>query len=127
MNKRNPHKTWLFRLTGAFPFLKPSVLGLSMPRGARTGARTVIETSALLRGELHPRHAALLRSARAGGPGKTNGADVYYPLDEARPSAAGLACRLGRSWAVPTGDQDPKARIAWGATPADVRQRFVQA
>ena len=37
-----------------------------------------------------------------------------------------LACRLGRSWTVPTGDQDPKARfvprghaprIAWGATP----------
>ncbi len=56
-----------------------------------------------------------------------------------------LACRLGRSWTVPTGDQDPKARIARGATPANcpalpcgmfaweitigahVRQRFVQA
>ena len=49
-------------------------------------------------------------------------ADVYYPLDEARPSAAGLACRLGRSWAVPTGDQDPVARIDSGGTPP----RFAQ-
>ncbi len=32
-----------------------------------------------------------------------------------------LACRLGRSWTVPTGDQDPRARNAWGATPAHVR------
>ena len=81
---------------------------------------------------------------RRKGPSKTSGVDALFPLDQARPSAAaprrelpgvqpprtcvsvlhkrerqlaGLACRLGRSWAVPTGDQDPKARRDSGGTP----------
>ena len=44
-----------------------------------------------------------MRERNQKGPGKASGADVYYPLDQARASA-----------------RRSKARIAWGATPADV-------
>lgn len=61
-------------------------------RGARTGARAVIETSDRVRGR-----GRLLRERNQKGPSEANGADALSPLDEARRFAAGLACRLGRS------------------------------
>ncbi len=47
-------------------------------------------------------------------------ADVREFPSQARRSAASLACRLGRSWTVPTGDQDPQGANCPGCNPLAV-------
>ena len=64
--------------------LRRCVAARANSRDARTGARAVIETSPRVRGR-----GRLLRERSQKGPSEANGADVYYPLDQARPSAAG--------------------------------------
>ena len=54
---------------------------------------------------------------RTGMPGVQPPRTCVSVLHRRERQLAGLACRLGRSWAVPTGDQDPKARRDSGGTP----------
>ncbi len=71
--------------------------GPSRGAGAE-GARAVIGPSARLRGVRgRTGQAALLRPARAGGPGKAFGAHALFPLDQARASARRSRARIVQS------------------------------
>ena len=50
-----------------------------------------------------------------------SGAHVHWWFAQARRSAASLACRLGRFWTVPTGDQNPRGANCPGCNPRELR------